>query len=634
MRQCPNCYVHCEPEDAVCHECGVALDGPDAGRHDPFIGRVIASKYELIALRGSGAMGRIYIAEQRPLGKKVCVKLLREELLHDRQIAERFQREARAASLLNHPNCISVTDFGETPEGLLYMAMDYIDGIDLADLLHREFPLDHVRIIHIVMQIACALDEAHARGIIHRDLKPENIMIWNRRNERDLVTVLDFGIAKITDRTHQDQRAFQTQAGIVCGTPEYMAPEQARGKELDARSDLYGLGVLLFQLLTNKVPFVADSAIEVVSQHLRIPPPRPTALRAEIPAALEDLTLALLEKAPEKRPPSALSVRDELLNIQQQLIAGEMFADERRDVTSPGGMSFEESGEPNGERTVIVSPPSFNDPGRSPREETSAPASDRRATRGHEPAGARGGRRQLLGRALLVVLGLGVVAYGALLFSRTGGEFSGNDQAGLTEEKPAAIGKSVPAAEEVLRPVTVLPEDPSEALPEDPGEALPEDLGEAPAEDPGETPSEDPGEAPAEDPGEAPAEDPGEAPAEVVAPVEIARVDEAASEAVRKEAPRRRAPSRAARSRQNAEVSRELEALGDAARGEGDFREAVRLYRKAWRAQRRAGLQRKLGQCHNALGEYEAGARHLQRYLDSLPSDHRERPLIERQIRR
>src|SRR5207249_3389429 len=153
----------------------------------------------------------------------------------DPTLSKRFHREARAASRLNHPNCISIIDFGQAENGALFIAMEFVDGVDLAELLFRQHPLGTERVLRILKQVCQALDEAHAQTIIHRDLKPENIMIEERRTERDFVKVLDFGIAKLQDPQRDVKVSFQTVAGVVCGTPEYMSPEQARGEQLDPR---------------------------------------------------------------------------------------------------------------------------------------------------------------------------------------------------------------------------------------------------------------------------------------------------------------------------------------------------------------------------------------------------------------
>jgi len=299
-----------------CLTCG---SDTEMNRKDALIGQTVVGKYKIEGQLGSGAMGTIYKAEQLMLGKTVVIKLLHKHLLSDPELIQRFQREARAASRLNHPNCVQIIDFGSTDDGSLYIAMEYIQGIDLATLLERSHPVDFRRLIHITKQVCQALDEAHANGVLHRDLKPENIMIENRRTAVDHVKVVDFGIAKLEENNPNSKRQFQTRTGIVCGTPEYMSPEQARGQKLDGRSDLYAVGVMLYQMVTDRLPFEATSPIEVVTKHISEPPVPPATYRADLPPSFERLILALLEKDREKRPAGAMDVHAELERIDREL---------------------------------------------------------------------------------------------------------------------------------------------------------------------------------------------------------------------------------------------------------------------------------------------------------------------------
>jgi len=286
---------------------------------DTLIGKTLVGKYLIQGTLGSGAMGTIFKAEQTALGKTVVIKVLHKHLLSDPELIQRFHREARAASRLNHPNCVQIMDFGTLEDGALYIAMEYIQGIDLATLLEREFPLDHRRLLAIMKQVCTALDEAHANGVLHRDLKPENIMIEDRRTAKDHVKVVDFGIAKLEENNPNSKRSFQTRTGIVCGTPEYMSPEQARGQKLDARSDLYAIGVMLFHMVTDRLPFEAPSPIEVVTKHISEMPVAPSTYRKDLPEPLDRLILTLLEKDREKRPASAMDVYAELERIDREL---------------------------------------------------------------------------------------------------------------------------------------------------------------------------------------------------------------------------------------------------------------------------------------------------------------------------
>lgn len=298
-------------------------------------GEVIGGNFRLAEAIGRGSMGTIYRAEQLSLGKRVVLKILHTHLMDKALQKERFEQEARAASMLAHPNVIQVIDFGRCASGAPYIAMEYVPGRDLCELLYQDFPIDYVRIIKIATQICCALDEAHANGVLHRDLKPENIMVSNRRNMRDFVKVLDFGIAKLLGMNQ-----VKTMAGMVCGTPEYMSPEQARGETLDGRSDLYALGILLYQLLTRRLPFTGPTPIATVTKQLEEAPIKPSQHVPDIPDELEALVMALLEKDREARPQSALEVAGELERVGER-VEQMRLSSEHRLLGPRSGLGFD-----------------------------------------------------------------------------------------------------------------------------------------------------------------------------------------------------------------------------------------------------------------------------------------------------
>jgi len=284
---------------------------------DPLVGRVIAGRLRIERLLGVGAMGKVYRAEHLALSQPVAVKVLHRHLMGDESLARRFQREAKSAFALRHPNSISIHDFGVTEDGILYIAMELLDGRSLHDVLAGAGPLPPERIERILSQVCLALDAAHFQKIVHRDLKPENIMVEDRRGDPDFVKVCDFGIAKVIDPQGDDREASITMAGMVCGTPEYMSPEQARGDLLDGRSDLYSLGVILYQMVTGRLPFTANTALGCVTKHLTELPPPPRAVRPDlrISARMEAFVLRCLAKSPDERPASALALRDELVAV-------------------------------------------------------------------------------------------------------------------------------------------------------------------------------------------------------------------------------------------------------------------------------------------------------------------------------
>ena len=250
-----------------------------------FTGRIIDNRYQVLRKIGEGGMGTVYVGEHVEIGKGVAIKILHPAFSHQSELVERFRREARAASRIGHPNIIDVTDFGSTEEGCAYFVMEYLDGIDLADILSHERRLEHTRACQIAIQICRALAAAHAAGVVHRDLKPENVFLVSRDGKADFVKVLDFGIARSAGRSRR-----LTNPGIAMGTPEYMAPEQASGGVVDQRSDIYSVGALLYEMVTGSPPQFRNK--EMVA---------PRVLRNELPDEIDRTIVRALEPDPDRR---------------------------------------------------------------------------------------------------------------------------------------------------------------------------------------------------------------------------------------------------------------------------------------------------------------------------------------------
>ncbi len=307
---CPSCDARCRADAVYCATCGTDLREVAASSGDPYLGLQIADKYRVEQLIGEGAMGRVYVAKQITLDKPFAVKILAPHLMNDEASHARFAAEAHNCASLNHPNVVSVVDYGRTPEGVTYIVMEFIKGVTLERVITEQFPLARERIVDLTLQVLAALAEAHGLGILHRDLKPENILVQQLRTHGELAKVLDFGIAKLMDNPAGPGL---TSAGMVCGTPEYMSPEQARGHKLDARSDLYAVGVILYQMLAGHPPFESESAVEILHKHLHETPIPPSRLRGISPDPLEAVCLRALSKEPANRYASALEFREELI---------------------------------------------------------------------------------------------------------------------------------------------------------------------------------------------------------------------------------------------------------------------------------------------------------------------------------
>ena len=314
MSICPTCTEEAVPGALFCGSCGSRLAShPGNGRAvDPLIGQTLGGTYLIQEKIGSGGMGDVYRAIHKKLESPVAVKIVKRELLAHSAMVNRFQREARAASKLHHPNVVAVTDFGQSEDGTLFMVMEYVTGKSLARVIADDAPLPERRVVHIGAQILSALAVAHANDILHRDLKPENVMLESRRDAPDSVKVLDFGIVKFL--AAGATASTLTQAGLVCGTPGYMSPEQLRGDDVDARSDLFSVGVVLYEMLTHKLPFDVQTPMEMLHKHLSEPIAPPSRRRGRpVSPTLEGLVMQALSAARDERPASAEAMREQIL---------------------------------------------------------------------------------------------------------------------------------------------------------------------------------------------------------------------------------------------------------------------------------------------------------------------------------
>lgn len=311
MKLCPSCKSEFAGGEVFCPNDGARLVTPSQialppsdGSDDPMIGTVLSERYRIIRQIGEGGMGLVYEAEHVAIEKRVALKVLRDDFSSRPEVVERFKQEAKSASRIGNEHIVDISDFGVTPSGASYFVMELLEGEDLANVLQREGSLPVERAVDIILQCAKALGAAHAKGIVHRDMKPENIFLTNRDGRPDFVKIVDFGIAKMSDiETPGAPGRKLTKTGMIFGTPEYMSPEQAAGKSLDHRVDIYALAVILFEMITGRVPFVGDTFMGILTQHMFEDPPKLEEVNpnAEIPEAVAAFIYRGLAKEREER---------------------------------------------------------------------------------------------------------------------------------------------------------------------------------------------------------------------------------------------------------------------------------------------------------------------------------------------
>src|SRR2546425_1117331 len=296
MKVCPVCGKEYSDTSTLCTLDAEVLQSVD----DPLVGQTLAEKYLIEQLIKRGGMGAVYRGKHVLMDKTVAIKVLRPALAGDDVIVARFSREAKAASRISHPHAVSVTDFGESENGIVVLVMEYLDGRTLKDIIRSEGPMPLDRAVEITRQISGALDAAHQQGVVHRDLKSDNIML-SRTNGGDWAKVLDFGIAKI-QQVEGLRDMDITAPNLVIGTPQYMSPEQcSQTGPIDARSDVYSLGVIVFEMLAGRVPFTGDSPTVIMMKQVQDDPPSVLDARPDLPAGIDNLVRKALAKQPIDR---------------------------------------------------------------------------------------------------------------------------------------------------------------------------------------------------------------------------------------------------------------------------------------------------------------------------------------------
>jgi serine/threonine-protein kinase len=296
MKKCPQCGKEFQDANTLCPNDGMVLEKEGDG----LIGQTLANKYRVEELINEGGMGAVYRSTHVLMEKTVAIKVLHPALAADDKIVARFSREARAASRISHPHALNVTDFGESDNGIVFLVMEYLHGKTLKEVIHEDGPMPLPRVVEIIRQVCGALEAAHGEGVVHRDLKSDNIMLVDVSGGGDWAKVLDFGIAKITEKVGQDPAL--TAPNLIIGTPQYMSPEQcSQASEIDARSDIYSLGIILFEMLVGHVPFTGESPTAIMMKQLQDAPPSILEERKDLPSAVGRVVTRALAKRPEDR---------------------------------------------------------------------------------------------------------------------------------------------------------------------------------------------------------------------------------------------------------------------------------------------------------------------------------------------
>jgi len=313
VKICPVCATEYRDDIRFCPNDGQTLRS--SGPTQDLVGQVVADRYHIMKKLGEGGMGQVYLAEHVKMGRRSAIKVMNPSMVHDPEAVARFNREAANASRISDSHVCAIYDFGETPDGLIYLAMEFIEGEPLTELIRQEGALPVARAADIAIQVAAALQAADDLGIVHRDLKPDNIMLTRSRDGADAVKVVDFGLAKAVGGEGGDQKV--TRTGLVVGTPEFMSPEQLSGDKLDGRSDVYSLGLVLFNMLTGTLPFPADSVQEAMIKRLTDDPAELIEVRPDLlfPPGLQQTLDTALARTPVDRYQSAAKLAHDLASV-------------------------------------------------------------------------------------------------------------------------------------------------------------------------------------------------------------------------------------------------------------------------------------------------------------------------------
>lgn len=426
---------------------------------DPLLGTTVAGRYKVIRLLGEGGMGQVYLAEHSAIEKRVALKVLRAEYAHKGEIVTRFQQEAISASRIKHPNVLDVFDFGQLENGCFYLAMEFLEGNDLADELQRSRVLTAPRALPIAMQICRALAAAHAKGVVHRDMKPENVFLQRTADGEEIVKIVDFGIAQLKpsneEAAAQSTHRRLTRTGMIFGTPEYMAPEQATGKHADLRCDVYAVGIILYELFTGAVPFTGETFLGVLTKHLNELPP---AMRAvypdlQISQELEGVVQRTLAKDPAYRYQSMNELAAALAATPEGQYAGlrgpysQVTGDGRSSLlsgaVSPNPTAQQFVSNPSVPHVASGSAPELTDAARAA---VTMPRQDTAASRAETQLGGEAVTRPPVkssgsSAAVFAVLGVLVLGGGAAAFF-----LRGSDSAAVTEPSAQAKAPEPPAS--------------------------------------------------------------------------------------------------------------------------------------------------------------------------------------------